>query len=53
MVDLAGGQGKYSRGQQAPPRLHGLRTHEPGALPAKILLAKNYRQDFVGVSGKL
>ncbi len=52
MVGLERDQGKYRRGPQASHRLHGLRAHEPGALPAKILLAENCRQDFVGVNGK-
>ncbi len=52
MVVLAGDKGKYRRGSQASHRLHGLRAHEPGALPVEILLAKNYRQDFIAVSGK-
>ena len=52
MVGLARDQGKYRRSPQASHRLHGLRAHERGALPAKILLAENYRQNFIGVSGK-
>lgn len=52
MVGLARDQGKYCRGPQASNRLHSLRDHEPGTLPAKILLAENCRQDFVGVNGK-
>ena len=52
MVVLAGDQGKYRRGSQASHRLHGLRAHEPGALPVEILLAKNYRQDFIAGNGK-